>query len=273
MRGAVGNHPGPWSVHIERARQLAATEAGSRELLTFYAALLDAQRAVHEGLSSGPERATGVLERDLPALRALLPALLDVVAAAGPESLARDARELSRAGDRALDPLLLEYWRTLSAGSNAGGGAAAFFAKASLQPYARWLVESGIPIVRDRSHDANRCPTCGGAPQVSVIQATGSEGARRSLLCALCLSAWPFRRLVCAACGEEDDRQIAYYHSDACAHVRLETCATCRRYLKTVDLTVLGLADPLVDELAAGALDAWARAHDYVKIELNLVGL
>jgi hypothetical protein len=29
----------------------------------------------------------------------------------------------------------------------------------------------------------------------------------------------------------------------------------------------------LVDEIAAAPLDAWAREHDYHKIELNLVGL
>jgi formate dehydrogenase maturation protein FdhE len=30
---------------------------------------------------------------------------------------------------------------------------------------------------------------------------------------------------------------------------------------------------PLVDEVAAAPLDLWAREHDYIKIEMNLVGL
>jgi hypothetical protein len=33
------------------------------------------------------------------------------------------------------------------------------------------------------------------------------------------------------------------------------------------------LAIPLVDEIAAAALDLWAVEHGYTKIELNLVGL
>ena len=54
---------------------------------------------------------------------------------------------------------------------------------------------------------------------------------------------------------------------------RLEACDTCRRYVKGVDRTRLGLAVPLVDEVAGAALDVWAREHGYEKIELNLVGL
>jgi formate dehydrogenase maturation protein FdhE len=40
-----------------------------------------------------------------------------------------------------------------------------------------------------------------------------------------------------------------------------------------VDLTINGLAVPLVDEIAAAALDLWAVEHGYQKIELNLMGL
>ena len=63
-----------------------------------------------------------------------------------------------------------------------------------------------------------------------------------------------------------------------CSHpgvvdVRLEACDTCRHYIKGVDLTRLGLAVPLVDEVAAAALDVWAHERGYTKIELNLVGL
>jgi formate dehydrogenase maturation protein FdhE len=45
------------------------------------------------------------------------------------------------------------------------------------------------------------------------------------------------------------------------------------RYIKGVDLTRLGLAEPLVDDVATAALDLWAVEKGYTKIELNLVGL
>jgi FdhE protein len=74
-------------------------------------------------------------------------------------------------------------------------------------------------------------------------------------------------------CGEEDQARLGYHRSPAYPHIRLDTCDACRHYVKTVDLTVLGLADPLADDVASGALDLWAVENGYEKIERNLVGL
>jgi len=84
---------------------------------------------------------------------------------------------------------------------------------------------------------------------------------------------WRFRRLLCPHCGEEDERKLGYFHSPAFDHLRLDTCDSCRHYLKGVDLTRLGIAVPIVDEVASAPLDVWATDHRYVKIELNLVGM
>jgi formate dehydrogenase maturation protein FdhE len=78
---------------------------------------------------------------------------------------------------------------------------------------------------------------------------------------------------VCAYCAEERPFKLGYFHTPAYDHVRVEACDTCKRYIKGVDLTRFGLASPLVDEVAAAALDVWAKEHDYTKIEMNLVGL
>jgi FdhE protein len=78
---------------------------------------------------------------------------------------------------------------------------------------------------------------------------------------------------VCAACGEEQPTHLGYFQSDEYPHVRIETCDSCKRYIKGVDLTRLGLAEPLVDDVATAALDLWAVEKGYTKIELNLVGL
>ena len=79
--------------------------------------------------------------------------------------------------------------------------------------------------------------------------------------------------MLCANCGEDDERQLGYFHSLSYDHLRIDACETCKHYLKTVDLTRLGLAVPLVDEVAAAPLDLWARERGYDKIQLNLVGL
>jgi len=36
-----------------------------------------------------------------------------------------------------------------------------------------------------------------------VLRGEG-DGAKRSLVCSLCALEWPFRRLICVNCGEED---------------------------------------------------------------------
>lgn len=258
-----------WDAGVRRAEHLAAKTDATKELLTFYAELLRAQKGIYESLR-GREGwlPSGSLEEDLAVVRATLPSLLKAAESSGPESLAEEARALSRADEGEVDLLILDEWRAPS-GSQ-------FFAKALLQPYARWLAESGgRPLDRELEGVENRCPFCGGRAQVSVLRTRepSAEGGGRDLLCATCLTAWPFRRVLCANCGEERPAMLGYFHTPAYDHVRVEACDTCKHYIKGVDLTRLGLAVPLVDEVAAAALDVWAREHGYTKIELNLVGL
>jgi formate dehydrogenase accessory protein FdhE len=258
-----------WRRRLQRAEDLSAADIASMSLVAFYAALLRAQGGLYDHLSALHDwRPSGNLDSDLPKLQPHLPSVLRAVANAAPESLAIEARLLIDAGS-GLERALLAFWRAPSDRQ--------FFAKAIVQPYAQWLAESGVaPAGRDVPQDGTRCPFCGGAPQLSMFRGAGDaalEGAGRSLQCATCLTSWPFRRVLCPHCGEEDERKLGYFHTPAFDHVRVEACDTCRHYLKGIDLTRLGIAVPLVDEVASAPLDAWAAEHGYVKIELNLVGL
>jgi len=258
-----------WDALIRRADYLAAKSEATEELLSFYAKLLRAQKGIYESLRSRKGwLPTGVLEDDLPVARTLLPDLLRVVEAHGPAALVEGARALLRAGVDETDEMLLGQWRAPAD--------VRFFPKAFLQPYARWLAEAGgRPRDRVFERHESRCPFCGGAPQVSFLQAreVSAESGNRDLICATCLTAWPFRRVVCAYCREERPAKLGYFHTPEFDHIRVEACDTCNRYIKGVDLTRLGLAVPLVDEIAAAPLDLWAQEHGYTKIELNLVGL
>jgi FdhE protein len=265
-----------WSRRVARARQLAQGDGSAAALLSSYADLLALQQAAFESFKKGAPL-TGSLERDLPVVREQLPPLLHAIAKNGPERLASEATELlndatgaagtAGRGGGAIDQVLLSYWHTPSDQN--------FFGKAALQPYASWLAESGVePSDRQRTRAENRCPFCSGRPQLStLVAASESDGGGRQLLCATCLTVWPFRRVVCVYCGEEDERKTGYFHSPAFDHLRLDACESCKHYLKTVDLTKLGLAVPLVDEVAGAPLDLWARERGYEKIELNLLGL
>lgn len=258
-----------WKKQIERADYLAAESSGSKELLTFYAQLLRAQEKIYESLRSRREwLPSGDLEADLPAIQSLSNNLLETVAQHGPSSLAAEAQELLAADAGVMAHQLFDYWRNPSDTQ--------FFAKSILQPYAHWLVQTkAAPAGRELAGGERTCPFCGGRPQVSFLQAkeSNAESGNRDLLCATCLSSWEFVRVVCANCGEQRPEKVGYFHSPVFAHVRIEACDSCGHYLKGIDLTRLGHAVPLVDEVYSAPLDLWAREHGYKKIELNLVGL
>lgn len=250
-----------WQKRIDRCHQLIENSA-AEELLTFYAALLETQKQIYASFRD----IKGSLSHDLPQLRAHLPSLIQVIKSTGPATLAEQANELFSAPAETIDALLLDYWHTRSDKQ--------FFAKALIQPYAQRLAESSalLPDLPLREH---QCPFCLGKPQVSFLKIAeaGSESGNRHLLCATCLSSWEFRRVVCAACGEENPAKLSYFQTSEYEHVRIEACDSCKHYIKGVDLTRLGFADPLVDDVATAALDLWAVEKGYTKIELNLIGL
>lgn len=248
-----------WDKSIERARELAESSTPAKELLTFYATVLSSQKQLYESLRGLREwLPSGDLEQDLSVLDKYADPFLLSVRSVSPPVLAEQAAHISHED-------LLHYWRERSDQQ--------FFAKAFLQPYAHWLVQSGA--LRKDARAENRCPYCFGKPQVSFLKITdsSSESGNRNLVCATCLSSWEFRRVVCASCGEEQPSKLSHYQTNEYEHVRIEACESCKQYIKGIDLTRVGFAVPLVDDVAAAALDLWATEHGYAKIELNLVGL
>lgn len=256
-----------WEKQVLRATELAGTTDGSNELLRFYQQLLAAQAQIYQYCATQIPPLSGKLEQDLPLLQPAFASILWAVETAGPPPLVEQAQILKNASGKDVDRMLLNYWILPSDRD--------FFAKAFLQPYGQFISSGHGLTHANAASSERRCPFCGGKPQLSVLQnrEAGAESGNRDLMCAKCLSIWPFRRLVCAHCGEEGPLKLAYFQSTTDDHVRVEACDTCKHYLKGVDLTRLGNAQPLVDEVAAAPLDLWATEHGYTKIELNLVGI
>lgn len=125
--------------------------------------------------------------------------------------------------------------------------------------------ESRIP-----SSSACRCPSCGSLPVVGVLREEG-HGAKRTLVCGLCLTERDYLRVVCPACGEQRFDALPVYTADQFEHVRIDACDSCRTYLKTIDLTKNGLAVPLVDDIASVTMDLWARDGGYARLRPNLL--
>jgi formate dehydrogenase accessory protein FdhE len=248
-----------WDKQINRANELTS-QSPANELLTFYASVLSSQRDIYESLWAATQ------EANLELLGGTMPTLLKAVEETGSQQLRNEVQRLKASSATEVVSMLLEYLSHPSPTQ--------FFAKALCQPYGRWRWESRASEVAAQVNGPEFCPFCGGRPQVSYLQFdASSEGANRNLICAACLFSWSFRRGVCVNCGEESPSKLAYFQAEENNHVRVETCDSCRSYIKAVDLTKLGTAVPLVDDVANAALDLWAAERGYAKIEINLVGL
>jgi FdhE protein len=241
---------------IARAGELKAVHPESSALLTFYIGLANIQRDIFSAL-----RSSGAT--DARALTGYFPRLIDFAANAAPKVLATFAGE--HLGDSVEQTsLLISYWE----GDRASSPEAQFFARTLLQPFAESLAERGVP---DQATSAT-CPFCSAKPVVAVLRGEG-DGGKRSLICSMCSTEWPYRRVVCPNCGEENKDHLPIYIAEQPGYVRVDACDTCKTYLKSVDLTKNGHAVPMVDELATVALNIWAEERGYAKLEANMLGM
>jgi len=251
---------------IARARTLAEQYPAAAQVLNFYSEIATFQKQIFEATAAEDLHADPLRPFDeqlvTPTALSRFPALIGLVEKKGPPGLAKSARDL-----RQQSP---EQWRILLEAPPNGDLAQHFFARACLQPVAEYLAL--VSNVQFSGYTGQVCPVCGDRPQLGVLRPEG-DGGKRSLVCAACATEWEFRRVLCPNCAEQNHEKLPRFSAEDFPHVRVEACDTCKRYLKSVDLTINGLAVPLVDEIAAAALDLWAAEHGYEKIELNLMGL
>jgi len=253
-----------WADRIHRAETLSAGPGPAQAMLTFYGYLLRIQKDIYESL--GSRRLTGDIAADATPEMQFGPRVLTATVSKGPAALREQAEQ--RRSRAAFEEIAQPFWFKPSDHD--------FFGKVLVQPYLQRLAEQRVaPRHRDHLRAERRCPFCGGAPQLSILEehAGSLESGGRQLQCANCLNCWTCRRVVCVHCGEEDEHKLGYYQPEEFPHLRIDSCDTCRRYLKSINLGKLGLAVPLVDEVSGVALDAWAVERGYQKIELNLVGM
>ena len=204
---------------------------------------------------------------EFPELLTTFPSFLARVEEKAPARFAQVARELNDSAASSWSALLNHCW---SGGDELPAAPQEFLALAFLQPYAELVRSRAVLQLEGYTHSL--CPFCNRKPAMSVLRQQG-DVARRSLLCGFCLSEWEFRRIVCPACGQEDQAKLPVYTADQFPHMRVECCDACHAYIKATDLTKNGLANPLVDELATVPLDLWAQEHGYTKLHLNLLGM
>jgi len=271
----------PFDARTRRAELLPTKYPYAAEILRFYVHIAKFQRDLYARLSRSREIAsrvnpTGSLRDELfmPPLLREYPTFLRIVSEHGPAPLAAHAKQLAEsAGDREArwSGMLAKYWADGCRHEPAlKDERSTFCARAFLAPVAELLAAQHTmpPAFSKRM----ACPLCDGAPQASVLRPEG-DGGKRTLLCSFCGTEWEFVRIVCASCGEEDEKKLCFYTTDNPNYIRVEACQTCKRYMLTIDMTKNGLAAPVVDELAAVPLGLWAKEQGYVKVQPNLFGM
>jgi len=275
-----------WDARIARARQLAAEHPASGEVLTFYAALAEYQKSLLEKGDSphfrGVERKWGLSlfsggvpffeALDLEPVLAAIPDFLSWLRRGAPARLAEAAGDMRGLDEADWRELVDSY---LAHAVDDEDETRLFVVETVLQPFAEEFAiarrDDPNPEPRIQSSESRvRCPICGGRPVVGVLREAG-HGAKRTLVCGLCLIEQNYLRVVCPACGEQRFDALPVYTADQFAHVRIEACESCRTYLKTIDMAKDGLAVPLVDDLASVSLDLWAREQGYVRLRPHLL--
>jgi FdhE protein len=270
----------PWQLRIRRAEKLAAQYPYAADILTFYIHLARFQEELYNRLdraegSAGVPPASSLETHSLsldPAastarvLLSAFPEFLSLLEKKGPEALSEVARDLSAADPASWPDLFSQTLTQIDSPTDPPE----FLLLAFLQPYAESLRPQ--TAAQPESSATFHCPFCHRKPALAILRPQG-DGGSRSLLCGFCLTEWEFRRLICPGCGEENHAKLPVYTSADLPAIRVECCDTCQTYIKCIDLTKSGLADPLVDELASVPLNLWAQEHGYAKLQPNLLGL
>lgn len=266
-----GMKSSPWQRRMQRAEYLANKYSFASEILGFYIAVARFQEDLYGRLEVASEIVTGAAHSpsgppERKTLIASFSPFLAVIEKHGPEPLVAIARELRASSSKSWSELLDESWSP----SESTDGPEKFLARALLQPYAELLRVRSAMKPDDYTHAT--CPFCGRKAGLGVLRPQG-DGASRFLMCSFCLAEWEFRRILCPNCDEQDNKKLPVYTASDFDYIRVECCDTCKTYIKSVDLSKNGLAEPMVDEIAAAPLDLWAQQRGYSKLQLNLMGM
>lgn len=116
------------------------------------------------------------------------------------------------------------------------------------------------------------CPVCGSEPLMGSLE---EKTGKRYLTCYLCRTEWPFGRLECPFCGNNNQHSLRYfYDEDGDQSHRVEVCDQCRVYLKVVDQRKAGKRMPIITEnLATLQLDIIAKREGFHRDTNRLFGL
>ncbi len=111
------------------------------------------------------------------------------------------------------------------------------------------------------------CPFCGYLPDMSKI--VESKENQRHLHCAICENEWEFPRLVCPACGCNEQTKHGFFEFEDNNIYRIYYCDECKHYIKNVRIPKLkeeSSFDLAVEDIITSFLDASMIDKGYKRI-------
>jgi FdhE protein len=241
-----------WDAALARADVLAARHRGAGEILQFARAVLRFQKEIYR--KSKAANRVDARRLDTALLASFFPDFLQLVEKYGPPELAAQAQKLQDRQD--WEELLRACWKQER-------DRLEVLARAILQPYVQYLSERWHVEVGLLGEAGGSCPFCSRPPLLSVAN------GKRMLVCSLCCYEWAFPDKECPGCRA---KAIEQHRHRSFPHLRVDACSSCRRYLKSVDLSKDPVAVPIVDEMASPELDRLARDRGFTKLQRNLAG-
>jgi FdhE protein len=129
----------------------------------------------------------------------------------------------------------------------------------SLRPALLDMARAALDRLDLSQWNYGHCPVCGSAP---ILADLSDEGGKRRLHCSLCETAWPYPRLRCPFCENDNIEDLSYLRAENEEGLRVDLCSGCGHYLKTIDLREL--AGPVIvplDDVATWHLDLIAQQN------------
>src|SRR5512139_664110 len=118
----------------------------------------------------------------------------------------------------------------------------------------------GIDPSRFEGWKEGYCPVCGS--RAGMDELSGEEG-KRHLSCSACYFRWPYPRIRCPYCGNDDPESVSYFTAGE-GPVRVGVCRKCSRYIKTRDARLGNASVPMeAEDLATLHLDLLAGREGF----------
>ncbi len=138
--------------------------------------------------------------------------------------------------------------------------------KPALRAWCRQLAPGAAEIAWHQGY----CFVCGAPAMLGELQ---DNDQVKHLRCGQCGADWPFRRLECTYCGNEDHNTLGYLYSENQREkMRVEVCDKCHGYLKVIAAFAPTSPDLLpVEDLTTLHLDYIAQERGYSRGQVQFI--